>query len=267
MSRPFPGMDPYLELPPFWSDFGPRLLSAISNQLLTALLPHYDVRMEEYLLLTNDGERLHRVKPDITVSTPDWWSEGTGGSAVAVAEATTVELEYPETEPVTQRHLIVIHRPTERVVTVLELLSPINKSPAENGLESYMHKRSELLAAPCNLVELDLLRGGRRLPMSGPLPAGDYYALIGRIGRKRHCQVIAWPLRTKLPSIPIPLLPEDFEATLDLDAAFASAYEPSYYSRRLPYREPLAPPVRPVDVDWVAACLKDSGVAAASVSN
>ncbi len=260
MSRPFPGMDPYLELPPFWSDFGPRLLSAISNQLLTTLLPDYDVRMEEYLMLTNDDVRLHCVKPDITISTPDWWSDGTGGAAVAVADATTVELEYPESEPVTQRHLRVIHRPTERVVTVMELLSPINKAPAEDGLESYMHKRSEFLAAPCNFVELDLLRGGRRLPMSGPLPAGDYYAFIGRIGRKRHCQVIAWSLRTKLPPIPIPLLPEDTEAMLDLDAAFSTAYESSFYSRRLPYHEPLIPTVRPSDVDWVAASLKEAGL-------
>jgi hypothetical protein len=31
----------------------------------------------------------------------------------------------------------IIHQPTERVVTVLELLSPANKAPGEDGLEAY----------------------------------------------------------------------------------------------------------------------------------
>ena len=256
MSRPFPGMDPYLELQPFWSDFGPRLLTAISNQLLSKLLPDYDVRMEEYLLLTNDDVRLHRVRPDLTINSPDWWSDGSGGVAVAEVEPSTSELEYPDIEPSTQRHLKIIHRPTERVVTVMELLSPANKVPGEDGMTNYLQKRSELLATRCHLIEIDLLRGGRRLPMSGPLPPGDYYVFIGRVGRKPKCQVIAWPWRTKLPTIPIPLLPEDPEATLDLDAAFASAYEPSLYSRRLPYAEPLVPPLPAPEEAWVRDRLK-----------
>lgn len=47
MARPFPGIDPYLELPPYWGDFSPKLLTAIQNQLLEHLLPDYDVRMED----------------------------------------------------------------------------------------------------------------------------------------------------------------------------------------------------------------------------
>lgn len=54
-------MDPYLEMRPFWSDFAPKLLTAISNALLPKLLPHYDVRIEEYLFVTREDARLHRV--------------------------------------------------------------------------------------------------------------------------------------------------------------------------------------------------------------
>jgi hypothetical protein len=32
-----------------------------------------------------------------------------------------------------------------------------------------LNKRAEFLACRCNLVELDLLRGGERLPMAGAL--------------------------------------------------------------------------------------------------
>ena len=216
MSRPFPGFDPYLELPPFWGDFAPRFLASICNQLLDRLLPEYDVRMEEYLMLT-------------------------------------------------QRHLQIIHQATERVVTVLELLSPANKTPGqEGGQGEYLKKRTEFLMSGCNLMELDLLRGGRRLPMSKPLPPGDYFALVGRAHREPRCQVFGWPLRAKLPSIPVPLLPDDPEATLDLDAAFAAAYEPSHYPRRLPYRMPLAPPPSDRDAGWIRENLMAAGLIAAT---
>jgi uncharacterized protein DUF4058 len=163
MSRVFPGMDPFLEMPTFWSDFAPTLLTAISNQLLANLLPKYDVRIEEYLLLPSDEERLHRVQPDMTVSTSDWMPSGTADATVAVAEPTTAELEYPHLEPVGQRHLNIIHRPTERVVTVMELLSPPNKTSGEGGLDIYLQKRSEFLASRTHLIEIDLLGFRRRV--------------------------------------------------------------------------------------------------------
>lgn len=101
MARPFSGIDPYLELPPYWGDFSPKLLTAIQNQLLEHLLPDFDVRMEE----------------------------------------------YPEFERHTERHLQIIHRATERVVTVIELLSPAYKTSGRNGLGKYVKKRTLLAEA------------------------------------------------------------------------------------------------------------------------
>lgn len=260
MTRPFPGIDPYLELPPYWGDFSPTLLASIRNQLLDKLLPDYDVPMEEYLMLTSDDEPLHRVVPDITISTPNWWSDGLSGGSTAVLEPATSEMEYPEFERHTERHLQIIHRAMERVVTVIELLSPSNKAAGQDGLGKYLDKRNEFLSSGCHLIELDLLRGGQRLPMSAPLPPGDYFALIGRVGHTPRCQVFGWSLRAKLPLLPIPLLPDDPEATLDLDAEFGSAYESSFYSRRLPYREPLVPPMREDDNAWVRERLQTAGL-------
>lgn len=255
MTRPFPGMDPFLETQPYWSDFAPGFLAAIRNQLMARLFPDYEVRMEEYLLVSSDEEPLHRTVPDISISTPHWWSNGgeadASATSLGVAELTSVALDYPEFEPITQRHLSVIHRASERVVTVIELLSPINKAPGKDGLGGYLQKRTEFLGSSSHLIELDLLRGGQRLPMAKPLPAGDYFVFIGRVGNKKQAQVIAWPLRAKLPTIPIPLLPEDAESLLDLDAAFEAAYEPALYSRRLPYRDPLTPPLSDADVGWI----------------
>jgi hypothetical protein len=151
-----------------------------------------------------------------------------------------------------QRRLKVVHRATERFVAAIELLSPANKSPVEGGLGAYLDKREELLTCRCNLVELDLLRGGERLPMNGPVPTGDYYAYIGRVETMPRCQVIAWPLRAPLPSIPNPLLPEDGELPLDLQAVLRSAYEPAFYDRRLPYDRPLKPVLREPDQSWAS---------------
>ncbi len=41
MPSPFPGMDPYLEQPAFWSSFYSRLIVAIADVLAPQLRPHY----------------------------------------------------------------------------------------------------------------------------------------------------------------------------------------------------------------------------------
>jgi hypothetical protein len=259
-------MDPFLEMPPFWGDFSPKLLTAISNALLPQLLPRYDVRIEEYLVVTHEEERLRRVQPDVTISTAARWNSGTEG-AVALAEPTTIELDYPEFEPLTQRHLRLVHRPTGRVVTVMELLSPTNKTPGEGGLDAYLDKRAEFLASRCHLVEFDLLRGGRRLPMAGPLPRGDYYVYVGRVGRRPRCQIMTWSLRSPLPIVPIPLLPEDPEVSLDLQAVFHAAYDPSLYDRRLAYDQQLLPPLATEDEVWLRQQLRECERAASDSSD
>jgi len=249
-------MDPFLEMPSYWGDFGPKLLTSVSNHLLSLLLPSYDVRIEEYVIVMHEDVRLHRVRPDLTVTATSSWAPGDVGT-VSVAEPTTADLDYPDIEPHTQRRLKIIHRPDERVVTILELLSPANKAPGADGIEAYLEKRAELLASGVNLVEVDLLRGGERLPMRGPLPPGDYYVYVGTVGRRPKCQVFGWPLRRPLPKIPIPLLPDDGAVVLDLAAAFRAAYEPALYDRRLPYDQPLAPPPAAADRDWILAALAE----------
>ena len=66
MSSPFPGMDPYLEQPTFWSSFHSRLIVAIANTLAPQLCPHYFVEVETCTYTdTPDGELLIGI-PDAT---------------------------------------------------------------------------------------------------------------------------------------------------------------------------------------------------------
>jgi len=55
-------------------------------------------------------------------------------------------------------------------------------------------------------------------------------------------------------------LPDDPEVTLDLQAAFRAAYEPSLYDRRLPYDQPLLPALSPQDEAWVQEQLRPAVV-------
>lgn len=151
MPCPFPGMDPFLEVPPYWSDFSPAFLSAIRNQLLSILLPRYDVRLEEYLLLEHDVLPPHHVKPDVVLSANE--KSELRGLQMLLGNRTVSMLEaaYPDFDPVTQRRLVLTHRASGKVVTVMELLSPINKTRGKDGLDAYERKREELLTTSCHL--------------------------------------------------------------------------------------------------------------------
>jgi hypothetical protein len=251
-------MDPYLELE-YWSGFTVGFIHSLATAMLPELLPRYEVLVEEYIYVAHEDIRTHGIRPDITVVSGERWRPSVAQSA-AVQDVATEQLEYPEFEPRTQRHLKVLQRPSRRVVTVIEFLSPTNKRLGEDFLDAYLEKRSECVAAGCNLVEIDLLRGGERLPMSGELPPGDYFVYVGRADRKPRCQVIGWPWRARFPVMPIPLLPQDGELKVELQAVFQSAYEQAFYDRRLPYDRPLDPPLPPDEEKWAKERLRECGL-------
>src|SRR5208337_610478 len=96
-----------------------------------------------------------------------------------------------------------------RVVTVIEVLSPSNKTVGP-GRDLYVKKQEELRAGGVSLVEIDLLRAGTRV-LSDPLdriPEGhrSAYAVCARRGWKPfEIEYYRLPLRDRLPAIPIPL--------------------------------------------------------------
>jgi hypothetical protein len=143
--------------------------------------------------------------------------------------------------------------PDERLVTAIEVLSPTNKG--SSGMEDYLRKRLRLWNERVNLVEIDLLIAGRRMPMGGPLPPGDCYAVL-RAGRPELADVFAWSIRRPLPMIPVPLDPPDPDVAIDLAALFATAYERGRYGRLIDYARPLDLPLRPGDKDWAERVAK-----------
>jgi len=239
MPSPFPGMDPYLEDPAFWSDFHARFITYWSDALADVLPEHYEARIDEKVRLVEVAPpRRKLIEPDVALSKR---GPSRAPSPVPAGVATLEPVTLPlviEEEEMHERYIEILHRPERALVAVLELLSPANKE--EPGRSDYLAKRNALLRHPVHLVEVDLLLSGRRLPPEETLPPGDYYALVSRGDRRPDCNVYAWPLRHALPAIPIPLLPPDPDTWIDLAAVFATTYERGRYARSLDYDSPPA---------------------------
>lgn len=250
MPSPFPGMDPYLEDPAFWPDFHATFVNYWREELAARLPDHYEARLDEQVNLVQiPAEKTKRIRADVSVTRDDIVGSAPGPSAVvATLEPTTVPLLIEE--EIRHTYIEILRRPDRTLVAVLELLSPANKTPSGQG--QYLDKRNAVLRQEVHLVEVDLLFGGRRLPLDAPYPAGDYFALVARFDRRWNCDVYAWRVRDRLPTIPIPLLPEDGEVGVDLAAVFATAYERGRYARSLDYAAAAPISAEAETVAWIA---------------
>jgi len=161
----------------------------------------------------------------------------------------------PAPERVREAFLTVRARESMEVITVIEVLSPGNKRANSDGRREYLRKREEVLLSDTHLVELDLLRGGERLPTLRPLPSGDYYALVCRRQQRFQAAVYAWSLRRPLPPIPVPLAAADRDAVVDLQAIFTTVYDRAGYDYALDYRRAIVPPLSLDDQGWVQQIL------------
>ena len=140
-------------------------------------------------------------------------------------------------------------RASRRVVTVLELLSRSNKYSGADR-EQYLMKRQALLFRDVNFVEIDLLRGGPRMPNRN-VPDSDYSVLVSRPGRRPFADYWAIGLRESLPAIPIPLHRDDHDAALDLQPVLHRVYDAARYGSRIYDGQP-EPALSPEDAAWAA---------------
>jgi hypothetical protein len=150
-----------------------------------------------------------------------------------------------------ETRLVIRDRELQVVVTVIETLSPANKRQGSDGWREYLARREQVLASQMHLVELDLLRGGTRLPMGGKLPAAEYCATVSRADRRPQAHVYAWSLCQRMPTIPIPLSPKHDDVALDLQLVFDKVYERAAYDLSLDYTAELTPPLSDAEREWL----------------
>src|SRR5262249_3466407 len=125
--------------------------------------------------LPEDSRRL-AGRADVSVTRSPFTSTVEGTTGAALAAPATVRLPAVDLERVS--FLEIRDRDDWQLVTVIELLSPSNKYAGADR-EQYLAKRGQLLASTVHFVEIDLLRGGPRMPMQD-LPECDYCVLVSR---------------------------------------------------------------------------------------
>jgi hypothetical protein len=252
-------MDPYIEACSLWRDFHHHLIEGIHAALADALPERYLVRTEErsYLVLVGaEGKVAHPFYPDVAVTTPSPPAPGPAEPATALAEPAT------GTEPVEMRAFIeeefresfveIYEAGSEqRLVTSIEALSPTNKRRGSPGWDLYLRKRQALLLGEANLVEIDLLRGGDRMPMLDPWPSSPYTILVARRKRAWRCRV--WPAFSlrPLPVIDVPLASPDPDLPLALQPIVDAIYARSRYHRSIDYSRPPGLPLTAEEAGWV----------------
>ena len=185
-----------------------------------------DTRLEEHLW--------HDFHPNMIVSIQSWLMPLLLPKYAAQIEERVCVNGAETTQR--ERYIAVVSLPNRELVTVIELLSPANKRVGADGRREYLRKREQILQSAVHLVEIDLLLKGERLPTVEPLPEGDYYAFVSRSEYRPAVEVYYWRRNERMPTIPIPLLRDDGEVYLDLQAAYEETYTRARYEARLAHR-------------------------------
>lgn len=252
MRSPFPGMDPYLEDPGGWGGVHDALIALLREQLNRQLGAGYIADGDTRVYVVSPDEQ-RWIFPDVYVlETPAPAARPAGRGAIAAP----VRVSLAEPAAVRQPYILIRDRASRRVITIVELLSPINKTPtllsgvAPAAREEFLRKRHETMASTTHWLEIDLLRAGERPPQLRG--ATDYYALLKRAGAQ---EAEVWPvsLRDPLPTIAVALPPGQADVPLNLQAAMEALFERYRYAELVDYSgPPPAPSLSLDDAQWAA---------------
>lgn len=264
MKSPFSGMDPYLE--EYWRDIHVSLIVYARDQLASLLPPGLVARAELRVLFEGDDEMVAHRYPDFQVveRPPLKTSAGSGATAIADSIETETYVLEIDSEPFTERFIEIIDATSgHRLVTVIEFLSPTNKWPGE-GLSQYKKKQKEYREGKVSLVEIDLLRQGRRdlvFPMHlfKPRMRTTFNACVRRGWKPGAVEVYPIHLYQPLPKIKVPLRERDVEIALDLQPLVDLAYRNGGYADTIDYRQPCEPPLEGEEAKWADELLKAAG--------
>jgi hypothetical protein len=258
--NPFPGMNPFMEQT--WPDLYLRLIAALLDSLGTQLPDDLVAKGEQRVDVLGGSSASYR--PDVSVIEDSWktglppvWTTVSGAAAVTEPELLQAE-EPPE-------RWVEIHAEDGQLVTVVEVLSPVNKISQR---KDYRAKRADLLSAGVNVVEIDLLRQGQRIVNVDSTDYDRRYHALGehyvicttRAAKPARREVYVSPLRQRLPAIRLPLRSADMDVPLDLQALIDHAYVSGRYWK-LDYRiAALAPTLSQKDAEWVGSRLTEAGL-------
>lgn len=240
------------------------LIGFIREALAEELPPDLTARAEERITVSDHEGEGRSYRADVAVIEP--WRAGfppVGTSADAGGGTSTLTVTEPLvfSEQRLPERRVEIRDVYGDVVTVLEVVSPANKTPT--GWMAY-DRRQHCLKAGVNVVEIDLVRGGLHVVGIGHerlnWPAGTCHVVcvtrpLG--GEDLRREVYLCPLREPLPTIRVPLRRGDPDLALALQGLIDRCYRTGRYWLADTAR-PLAPP--PADESenaWIEDRLRD----------
>jgi hypothetical protein len=254
-------MDPYLES--HWGDVHHRLITYACDQLQARLPSDLRARIEERVFVESPKGEEHARIPDLRVL------EGGGRKKKKAARVNGAKTGNPLVvtldDPVTEGYIEIRDaRSGMHVVTVIEVLSPTNKIPGE-GQAQYLQKRRELRRGCVSLVEIDLVRAGKRQLLFPPerLPQEyrtPYLMCVHRGWQLAEVEVYRVPLSEPLPAIKIPLRQTDPDVLLELQPLIEQCYRNGGYEDDIDYRAGPDPPLEKTDARRADALLRQAGL-------
>lgn len=262
MPSPFPGMNPYLENQDLWSEVHSRLIVAVANAIAPQLSLNYRVAIEKRTYL-NVSTELVGI-PDVTVmsrgfdttATLQTTNQYSRTSILTRVEPTLVKIPMPET--IKEGYLEIREGFGGKVITVIEILSPTNKR-AGPGRDEYEKKRNEVLQHQTNLVEIDLLRGGKQMPVLGVTGKSDYRILVCQGEALPLGKLYAFSVRQPIPIFSVPLKPGETQPEVNLQELLEEIYEQARFDLAIDYLLEPVPPLKLKEREWANVILQEQG--------
>ena len=260
MGSPFPGMDPYLEDPHHWPGMHMWLITYMAETLQPQLAPKYVASIGVRAIVDPQDRS---ILPDIQVvreSALHAYAESAEPAPPEFDEPVVLRAPYSPREGFME---ILDPAQGERVITIIELLSPANKMPGTDARRQYCQKQDEVMQSETNLVEIDLQRKGwptvvaTRAP---DLPPYHYLISISRAVRRPDCEAYPLTLRQRLPRMIVPLMPEDRDAVVDVQAVYHRGYDNGGYARILDYRREPVVALSEDDAQWARERPRQQGL-------
>src|SRR5690606_8513233 len=109
--------------------------------------------------------------------------------------------------------------------------------------------RQQYLEGGVNLVEFDLLRDGIRVGSARNV-ASDAYYVASHTPSNGRSNYWSFGLRSPIPVISVPMLPNHPELRLNLRECLDRAYRDGRYALSVTYQQPALPPLSPADAEW-----------------
>jgi hypothetical protein len=194
-------MDPFLEGEKIWPAFQHHFVACLYQTLLPGLVERYRARV---------GQRRYVTEQPLFTS--------------------IIREEHEE------EYIEIRQRKDARLVTLLDVISPANKTTAA-GRQAYMDKRKEARSSNANMVEIDLVMQGQPLlEYSREGLVIDHSVTVTRAVQPQKHELYKVTLQERLPKFKLPLAADDRDNILDLQAIFLRCFDQGNFSTQLDYQ-------------------------------